>query len=207
MKIESVKIGASGTASIAAGGSSFLVDTNLLGELGLDPACLLPGAELGEEAAAVLELADQAFDAQKRGLSLLSRAEQSAYMLALKLQAKGYPARAVKIAIGRLSETGILDDERFAAAYVASRLSRKAEGPTSLASALRAKGVDGEIVKSAIAAAIGSAAAPDERRAALEKAAARELKRSKGDEKLARSKLRGLGFKSGEIAEFFGDED
>lgn len=207
MKLESVKIGASGVASIAAGGSSFLVDLGLLAELGLDQALLVPGAELEEEATELLVLADQVIDAEKRGASLLARAEQSAWMLRLKLEARGLPSRAVKLAITRLEASGLLDDERFSRAYVAARLSAKAEGPTSLVGALRAKGIDGDLAKAAVSAAIGANAAPDERKAALEKAAARELKRAKGDERMARSRLRGLGFKGPEIASFFGDED
>ncbi|HET7839517.1 MAG TPA: RecX family transcriptional regulator [Rectinemataceae bacterium] len=207
MKIESVKLGASGTATVAAGGSSFLVRLSLLGELGLEPSTLVPGAELGELEGGLLALAAEVHEAEKRGLALLARAEQSAWMLRAKLETRGLSPRAVKIALGRLSASGILDDARFAAAYAAARLARRAEGPASLAAALRAKGLDGETVKAAVTAAFGQVAAPEERRLALEKAAARELKRSKGDEGLARSRLRALGYKSAEIAELFGEGD
>jgi regulatory protein len=202
-----VRTGASGVASVAAGGSSFFARAQLLAELGLDPERLQPGAELTEAEAAVLALADRAFEAEERGLSLLARAEQSRSMLRAKLESRGLPAQAVKLALERLSAAGILDDGRFAAAYIASRLSRRAEGPSSLAAALRAKGLDGETAKEAVAAALGAGSASGERRAALDAAIAREMRRRKGDREAVRGRLRALGYRPAEIREALdGDE-
>ena len=90
------------------------------------------------------------------------------------------------------------DEARFARAYVASRLARRAEGPASLAAALRARGVDEETARAAIAALLD----PEARRAALGRAWATELKKAKGDPAAARSRLRALGFSSSEISAY-----
>jgi len=198
LRIESVRRGASGVATIAAGGSSFLVELELLDSLGLPPAALAAGTELDEAGEAALRLAAEAREAEKRGLALLARAEQSAFMLKVKLGSRGFSGRAVSLALERLAERGWLDEARFARAYVASRLARRAEGPASLAAALRARGVDEETARSAIAALLD----PEARRAALGRAWAAELKKAKGDPAAARSRLRALGFGSSEISAY-----
>ena len=195
-------MGASGTATIAAGGSSFLVGLEVLESLGLAIGSLVSEAELDEAALAILALAAEEREAEKRGLSLLARAEQSGFMLRIKLEARGFSRRAVGIAMERLGARGLLDDRRFALAYAASRLahrSSKAEGPMSLVAALLGRGVDRAVAAEAVAEILG----PEERAAALASAAAKERKRSNGDRDAARSRLRGLGYKSEEISEFF----
>jgi regulatory protein len=195
-------MGASGAATVAAGGFSFLFKLEVLESLGLPASALVPGTELDEGAYAVLALAAEAREAEKRGLALLARAEQSAFMLRMKLEAREFSRRSVAIALERLAAEGFLDDRRFALAYASSRLahrSSKAEGPASLIAALRERGVDRTIAAEALAELLG----PDERAAALASAAAKELKRSGGDREAARSRLRGLGFKSEEISELF----
>jgi regulatory protein len=179
-----------------------MVKLEVLESLGLSESALVPGAELDEGASAVLALAAEAREAEKRGLALLARAEQSTFMLRMKLEAREFSRRAVGIALERLAAEGLLDDRRFALAYAASRLahrSSKAEGPASLVAALRERGVDRTIAAEALAEILG----PEERAAALASAAAKELKRSGGDRAAARSRLRGLGFKSEEISELF----
>lgn len=195
-------MGASGAAIVAAGGSSFIYRPSQAEELGLVAASVFPGAELDETAAGLLALAAEAYQAEKRGLALLARAEQSAAMLRLKLEAKDFSRQAARIAAERLVGEGLLSDRRFAEAYARSRLARRAEGPASLLASLRNKGVDGEIAKEAIASVLG----PDERLSAIAKAAEKELRRSDGDRDAARRRLRFLGFKSDEITEYFEKE-
>jgi regulatory protein len=181
-----------------------LADAALLEELGFPMASLVPGAEIDDEALARLSLAAEAREAEKRGLSLLARAEQSEYMLRQKLEGREFSRASVRIALGRLSASGLLDDRRFAAAYAASRLARrgsKAEGPASLVAALRERGIDGSTAAEAVAALMG----PEERAAALAGAAAKALKRSGGEIDEARRRLRSLGYRSDEISECFED--
>jgi regulatory protein len=200
--IDSVRKGASGTAIIAAGGSSFIFRPSQAEELGLSVASLVPGAELDEAASSLLSLAAEAYEAEKRGLALLARAEQSAFMLKRKLELRGFSPRAAALALARLLEEGLLDDGRFAAAFAASRLTRRrsrAEGPASLGAALRGRGIDRATADEAIAGLLG----PEERAAALDAAAQKEMKKAKGDRDELKRRLRALGFKYEEIAAYF----
>jgi regulatory protein len=202
MRIDSVQKGASGTATIAVGGVPFLVNIAQVEELGLPAASLAVGMELDDAGQGILALAAEAREAEKRGLSLLARAEQSVFMLRMKLEAREFSRRAVGIAVDRLIAEGFLDDRRFADAYAASRLahrSSKAEGPASLVAALRNRGVDRTVAAESVAALLG----PGEREAALATASTKELKRSGGDKDAARRRLRELGFRSEEITEQF----
>jgi SOS response regulatory protein OraA/RecX len=198
LRIESVRRGASGTADVAVGGSSFLLLLEVLEGLGLSADELVPGVELDEAQGSLLALAAEAHEAEKRALFLLARAEQSRFMLAAKLERRGF-SKAATLALERLASAGLLDDRRFARAYASSRLSRRAEGPSSLAAALRARGIDSETVASALAELLG----PEGRAAALRKTAAKEMKRSAGDRGEARRRLRALGFSATEIGDYF----
>jgi len=205
--IDSVERGASGTAKIAAGGFSFWLRESYLAGLGFDPAALEKGREFGEAESALLALAADATEAERQAVALLARAEQTRSGLAAKLEKKGRSRRAASLALDRLLEEGLLDDRRFAEAWLRSRLgrlaSRAAEGPLRLAQGLRARGVDEETARAALAAVLG----PDERRGALAKAAAREAAKLGGDREALGRRLRALGFKSGEIRAYFEEDD
>lgn len=204
MRIDFVKQGASGTAIVAAGGSSFIFRPVQAEELGLAVGSLSPGTDLDEDHALLLALAAEAYEAEKKALALLARAEQSAFTLGIKLETRGFSKKAVRIALDTLGAEGVLSDSRYAEAYAASRLSRRAEGPASLVAALRGRGVDAATAKAAVAAVLG----PRERSDALAKAAAKELRRSGGDVEALKRRLRALGFKSDDIAGYFeGRED
>jgi regulatory protein len=206
LRILSVQKGASGTATVAVGGSSFLVSLELVDEMGLPPSVLVPGSELDDAGLEVLATAAEAREAEKRGLALVARAEQSTFMLRAKLEARGFSRKAINITLDRLHARNFLNDRRFAEAYAASRLARrssKAEGPASLIAALRARGVDRTTAAEAVAELLG----PEERARALGTAAERALRRSSGDKDEARRCLRELGFKSEEISDFFDSDN
>ncbi|MBL8966835.1 MAG: RecX family transcriptional regulator [Spirochaetaceae bacterium] len=206
MLIDSVERGASGTAKIAAGGFSFLLRLSYLAELGLDPAALAKGRELDETEAGLLSLAADATEAERQAVALLARAEQTRAGLFAKLEKKGRSRRAASLALDRLAGEGLLDDRRFAEAWLRSRLgrlaSRAAEGPLRLSQGLRARGVDEETARAALASVLG----PDERKLALAKAASRESAKLGSDREALGRRLRALGFKSGEIRSFFEEE-
>jgi regulatory protein len=200
--IQSVQKGASGTATVAVGGFSFLVGLELVEELGLPQSALVPGSEIDDAGLEILSRAAEAREAEKRGLALVARAEQSTFMLRVKLEARGFSRGAIDIALARLQAKNFLNDRRFASAYAASRLARrssKAEGPASLVAALRARGVD----RTTAAEAVAELLAPEARARALSTAAEKALRRSGGDRDETRRLLRELGFKSEEISEFF----
>jgi regulatory protein len=202
VKVESLSRGASGAATVVAGGFSFIVCVELLESLGLPLSALAPGRELEEEESGLLALAAEAREAETRGLALVARAEQSTFMLRAKLEARGFSRKATAIALERLAANGFLSDRRFALAYAASRLARrssKAEGPASLAAALRERGIDRTTAAEALAELLG----PEERARALASAAEKAAKRSGGDREQLRDRLRELGFKSDEISDYF----
>ncbi len=199
LRVESVQRGASGTAIVAVGGSSLLLRPSQAEAFGLAPASLAPGVELDEGESQLLALAAEAYEAEKKALALLSRAEQSSYMLGLKLEARGFSKKAVRSALDRLRSEGTLSDSRFAEAYAASRLSRRPEGPASILAALRERGIDVDEAKTAIAAVLG----PEERASALARAAEKEAERAGANRDSVRRRLRALGFASGEISEYF----
>lgn len=198
LRIESVREGASGTASVAAGGSVFLVNLEQLESLGLAASVLAPGTELDEAGEFTIRLASEAHEAERRGLALLARAEQSTFLLRGKLEARGFSKSSVSLALERLSTQHWLDDRRFARAYAASRLARRPEGPASLTAALRARGIDADTAKSALAEVFD----PESRKEALARAYVRESKKAKNDEDETRSRLRALGFTSSEITAY-----
>lgn len=184
---------------MAAGGSSFIFYDSALAELGLDPAGLAAGTELEDDGAEALALAAAAYDAEKKALALLARAEQSRYLLAAKLEQRDCPARAVKIALDRLQSAGLLDDKRFAEAWLRSRSGPQALSPAKLLSGLRSRGIGEATAKAAFIEVFD-----DEGRLELLKRAAEfELGRAGGDRALAIQALRKLGFKPGEIRELF----
>jgi SOS response regulatory protein OraA/RecX len=196
LKIESLREKAPGTVEVTAGGSSFIAVPEQLESLGLPASALMAGAELDEAASALLALAAEAHEAERRGSALLARAEQSTFMLRIKLEQRGFSARATSLALERLAAGGWLDDGRFARAYASSRLARRPEGPASLAAALRARGVDPETT----ATAIREILEPGARKDALARAYDREFKRNRGDREHTRSALCRLGFTATEIS-------
>lgn len=206
MLLESIERGTSGIAKIASGGSFFFVRPAYYEALGRSFASLQGGARLGDEEAADLRLASRATEAESRAAALLARAEQSSRGLRAKLLERGFPARAVSLALERLGREGLLSDERYAEAWSRSRLSRAAEGPATILAGLRARGIDEDTAKRAIASVLG----PEERRAALARAARHAATRGKGGGEEGRDELRRelrrLGFRAEEVREYLEDE-
>jgi len=213
MLLESVETGASGIAKIAAGGLSLFVRLEFWESLDHEVERLVAGAELGEDEVVDLVLAAKTTEAEARGASLLGRAEQPRFPLRAKLIERGYPDRAVALALDRLEAEGFLSDSRYAEAWLRMRVDRairgasghggRAEGPSSLLLSIRARSVSEALAKAALAEVLD----PDTRLALLE-ASARRLSlpdrksgaAPRGDE--VRGELRALGFSGEEIREF-----
>ncbi len=83
-------------------------------------------------------------------LRILKYRFNSAAELRRKLRAKGFTAEVIDEAIARLSNDRWVDDERFAAAYVRSRL-QKRKGRVRIRSELIGAGVDAEIIRRVVA--------------------------------------------------------
>lgn len=178
-----------------------MVNPLFLIEVGLVPGDLVPGTELDEDGLAALTLAASATQAKLQAASLIARAEQSRYLLGVKLEKKGLSPKAVRLALDRLEEEGLLSDRRFAEAWLRSHLGQGGRGlpPLKLFSGLRARGIAEDVAKSALRAVLG----PEERKTALTAAIARERRKDEPDRAELRGRLRRLGFSPEEIRVYF----
>ena len=194
VRVVSVEKGAFGTARIgAAGGLSFYVRADALEALRGDPSFPAPGQVLDEAWRDALGRADEASRAAYKGLELLARAEHTRLLLSRKLAARDFPNEAVELALELLEAEGALSAERYAEAWVRSRVARGGKGPAELLSGLLARGVDGELARAALARLFG----PDERARAIRDLCSGKLARR--DEAERRSRLRAVGFSAAEI--------
>jgi regulatory protein len=85
-------------------------------------------------------------------LRFLETRQRSVAEVRRRLSGAGYQSGLVEAAIQRLGGLGILDDEAFAAAWVASRDRASPRGEQALMVELRQKGVDAAIVAATLAA-------------------------------------------------------
>jgi regulatory protein len=110
-----------------------------------------PGRELGSEEVRALHFAADCFRAERAGLRLAARAEQSRTKLGWKLEQRGHGAACVKAAVAYLVEMEIVDDRRFAGRWIQSRLYRGTDSPLRLINGLCRRGIDRDIAKEASA--------------------------------------------------------
>jgi regulatory protein len=89
-----------------------------------------------EDPQVVLEAAARFLETRSRSVAEVRR----------RLTQAGYRADLIEGAIDRLTELGMLDDEAFARAWVASRDRARPRGERAIRDELRLKGVDREIV-------------------------------------------------------------
>ncbi|MDR2072997.1 MAG: recombination regulator RecX [Spirochaetaceae bacterium] len=115
---------------------------------------LYPGAVLNEEAGAILYQGAACLAAEKAALRLIARAEQCAAGLERKLERRGHDPAAVRRVLGRLLELNLVNDGRYAALWLKSRISRDFRGPRNLEAALRARGINRETAKAALESAL-----------------------------------------------------
>lgn len=83
-------------------------------------------------------------------LRLLTMAPRTRAQLAEALRKREVPQEAAEAVLERFSEVGLIDDEAFAEAWVNSRHAGRGLARKALASELRHRGVDEEIVKDAV---------------------------------------------------------
>jgi regulatory protein len=82
---------------------------------------------------------------RKKAMDLLARREHSVAELRAKLIARDFDADEVDRAVARLAEEGLVSDERFAEAYIASRV-RKGQGPLRIRVELERRGVSSDFI-------------------------------------------------------------
>ena len=94
-------------------------------------------------------MSDEAFE---RALEALAQRERTSGELAAWLTKRGFESAAVEDAVGRLVESGAVDDERFATAFAADKRELRGWGPDRIAEALRSRGVETALIDSALGA-------------------------------------------------------
>ncbi|WP_425003826.1 recombination regulator RecX [Mycolicibacterium sp. S3B2] len=84
-------------------------------------------------------------------LRLLTARARTRAELAGQLAKRGYPDDVSTEVIERLSEVGLVDDEDFAEQWVRSRRANSGKSKRALAAELRDKGVDNDVITTALA--------------------------------------------------------
>lgn len=84
-------------------------------------------------------------------LRLLTVRARTRAELAGQLEKRGYPEEISARVLDRLAKVGLIDDEDFAEQWVRSRHVNAGKGRRALAAELRRKGVDDEVINTALA--------------------------------------------------------
>jgi len=171
-------------------GSSFFIPPEALSDLGLHKSRTVDSTLYQR-----LRDAAQLFAAGQKALELAARREHSRFELRLKLQKRGFEETTIEKVIAKLERLEIIDDRRFAEAWLRSRMRRKSEGRRKLKAGLNAKGVDHRIVDELL----DQSWAREKIREALEAAEDKLLEKCGGDQKKYIRMLMNRGFSWEEI--------
>lgn len=110
-------------------------------------AWLQVGQELGEEKAAALQEEDAREAALQKALRFLGYRARSAHEVRENLQKHETPEPVIALTLKRLEETGLLNDQEFAQAWVENRNTFRPRSRRALALELRRKGLDDEVIR------------------------------------------------------------
>jgi len=114
-------------------------------------AWLRIGQELSDEKIAQLKADDAGEEAYQRALRALDTRPRSIAEIRQKLLEHEIPEDLVDGVIERLKESGLLNDERFAQAWIENRSEFRPRGRRALAYELRQRGVDAEAINVSLA--------------------------------------------------------
>ena len=130
-------------------------------------------------------------------LNLLARREHSLRELRTKLSVRGYEAGEIARTLDKLAGRDLVSDERFAEAFLRSRLER-GQGPLKIRAQLRERGVEAPLVD----AVLNEAEVDWDRRAAAARSRRFGEPPPGNREDMARQArfLRGRGFSEGQVA-------
>ena len=84
-------------------------------------------------------------------LRLLTARARTRAELSAQLTKRGYPEDVGARVLDRLAEVGLIDDQDFAEQWVRSRHANAGKGKRALASELRTKGIDDDVIADALA--------------------------------------------------------
>ena len=148
-------------------GSSFFIRTCYLQLLPVHEVVV--GRELSDEEVDDLVTAGLTFAAEKAAVNYLERAEQSRYLLTIKLKKKEHTEGAISKALDYLEERGFLSDVRYAQAWLRNRSINHTEGRNRLLSGLLAKGINRKIISEVLDEYFESVSQDDVLERAIEK--------------------------------------
>ena len=116
------------------------------------------GAEAADRGADAADRGEQAQDPRAREeqarslcLRLLTARARTRAELATQLTKRGYPDDVSARVLDRLADVGLIDDQDFAEQWVRTRHLNAGKGKRALASELRTKGIDDELIAVALA--------------------------------------------------------
>lgn len=109
------------------------------------------GDEVDDARLAELEAKDQTWKARDAALSLLSYRARTSVELKRRLKRKGFDDEVAASTVERLDRLGVVDDAAFAESFVRDRVRLRPHGVRRLGQELRAKGVDEDTARAAIA--------------------------------------------------------
>ncbi|MCP4295888.1 MAG: RecX family transcriptional regulator [Proteobacteria bacterium] len=126
-------------------GSSFFVSKTFFNENGLEINLVVDSELLNK-----IEIESESIKAVLKAADLISRSEQSSGGLYVKLKRKGFCDSAAADAVSLVKSEGLLDDDRFAEMWIASRLRKHPEGRSMIYSGLCSRGVPADIAGYAV---------------------------------------------------------
>lgn len=109
-----------------------------------------PGAEFEGEKLVNIMHASLVYSVEAAAMSYLARAEQSRFGLTQKLLKKGMDKNDIALALDYLESEHLLDDRRFAGAWLRNRFITHSEGRIKLTAELSSRGVKKEAIKAAL---------------------------------------------------------
>jgi regulatory protein len=111
---------------------------------------LKKGMELNDELLEEIESRQAIISAKQDAYNYASYRLRSEWQVRKKLEGKRYPQQLIDSCIDFLREFGLIDDEKFAAAYIKDTLLKKKDGPIKIKMKLRSFGVDEDIANNSI---------------------------------------------------------
>lgn len=123
------------------------VDEDVVADLGLHV-----GQQLAEEELQKIVHAELVSKAKQKALNLLGYRSRSRAEIAKRLSRAGYAEEVVEEVLSRLEDLGLIDDARFSASWVNSRVAGKGLGKARIRWELRQKGVADEVAEEALSA-------------------------------------------------------
>ncbi|MCY3555852.1 MAG: regulatory protein RecX [Gemmatimonadetes bacterium] len=111
---------------------------------------LFDGQAMDPERLREVELADGVSRAMTEAHRLIDHRMRTRRELEVRLKSRGRPDEVIDQVLDRLEHAGLIDDGRFARLWIDERLRRRPAGLSLLRRELRQKGIDAEIVDTAL---------------------------------------------------------